>query len=138
MAEFTGPNYKTLQQAGEYGNACVAVLSFTFAAHAAASIALMGKLAGGITITRVRAVSADMGNAQTMDIGYRYLTAADGTSDPDGLFDGIDTGTAAATNTFDDVLEIADGNGIEIIAQNIGDAATGALSLVVEYKYNGQ
>lgn len=138
MAEFQGPKYKTLQQAGEYGNANVAVLDFTFAAHAAASIALLGQLAGGITIHRVTAVAADMGGAQTMDIGYRYLQSTDGTSDPDGFFDGIDTGTAASENTFNGAIDIAEGRGIEILAQNIGAAATGLLQVIVEYTYNGQ
>jgi hypothetical protein len=139
MAERKGQNYKTLQQAGEYGNACVAVLSALFAADPAATIVLMGQLAGGITITRVTVVHADLGSAQTMDIGYRYLDANDGgTDDPDGFFDGIDTGTAAGEAVKNGPIEIVDGCGIEILAQNLGDAATGQVDVIIDYVYNGQ
>jgi hypothetical protein len=138
MADRQGANYKTVQQAGEYGNACVAVFEDAFAADAAATVLQLGKLAGSVTIHRVTAKTGDMGAAQTMDIGYRYLTSGDGTSDPDGFFDGIDTGTAAATNSWVGKLDIAQGNGIELVASNIGAAATGAIILIVEYVYNGQ
>lgn len=138
MAEFQGPNYKTVQPNGEYGNARVAVLGYLFAGEAASSIALLGKLPGSCKIHRVTAKSADMGGAQTMDIGYRYVTTADGTSDPDGFFDGIDTGTAAAVNTFNGPLDIAAGDGVEIIAQNLGAAATGQLYVTIEYEWRGQ
>ena len=138
MADRQGANFKTLQQAGEYGNVCAAVFSDAFAADAAATVLQLGKLAGSITILRVTAVTADMGNAQTMDIGYRYLESADGVSAPDGFMDGIDTGTAAAENAFTGPLEIAAGCGIEVVASNIGDVATGAISVIVEYVYNGQ
>ena len=137
MAEFNGPDFKTLQHAGEYGNLCAAVLAYTYAAEAAGSIVKFGQLAGGITITRVFMKSADLGGAQTYDLGYRYLTSGDGTSDPDGFLDGVDTGTAAAANTYNGPLEIAEGDGIEIVGTNIGAAATGLVEVIVEYIYNG-
>lgn len=138
MADRQGANYKTVQQAGEYGNACVAVFEDAFAADAAGTVLQLGKLAGSVVIHRVTAKTADMGGAQTMDIGYRYLTGSDGTSDPDGFFDGIDTGTAAATNTWVGKLAVAQGHGIELVAQNLGAVATGAITLIVEYVYIGQ
>lgn len=138
MAEREAAGYRTIRHAGEYGNACLEVFEGEFAADAAATVLQLGKLSGAITITQVVAKTDDMGDAQTMDIGYRYLTTGDGTSDPDGLFDGIDTGTAAAVNTFYGPLEIADGDGIELVASNIGAAATGTIVLIVSYKYNGQ
>jgi len=138
MAEREAAGYRKVRHAGEYGNANTEVFKGTFAADAAATILKLGKMSGAITITSVVAKTDDMGLAQTMDIGYRYLTTGDGTSDPDGLFDGIDTGTAAAVNTFNGPLEIAVGDGIELIAQNLGDAATGDVALIVNYIYNGQ
>jgi len=138
MAEREAAGYRKVRQAGEYGNACTEVFTGEFAADAAATILKLGRLSSAITIMSVVAKSDDMGNAQTMDIGYRYLTDGDGTDDPDGLFDGIDTGTAAAVNTFNGPLTINDGDGIELVASNIGDAATGTLTLIVNYVYNGQ
>ena len=138
MADRQGVNYKTVQQNGEYGNACVAVFEDAFAADTADTVLQLGQLAGSVVIHRVTAKTADLGGAQTMDIGYRYLTATDGTSDADGFFDGIDTGTAAATNTFVGPTRIANGHGVEIVAQNIGAAATGAIAVIVEYTYVGQ
>ena len=138
MADRQGANYKTVQQAGEYGNACVAVFEDAFAADAASTILQLGKLAGSVTIHRVTTITDDMGGAQTMDVGYRYLTSGDGTSNPDAFEDGIDTGTAAATNTWTGKEDIAAGNGVEIVAQNIGAEATGAITVIVEYVYNGQ
>ena len=138
MADRQASGYKTVRQAGEYGNACVAVFSGLFAADAAATVLQLGQLAGSVRIHRVTAKTADMGGAQTMDIGYRYLQSSDGLDDPDGFFDGIDTGTAAAVNTFVGPVEIAQGNGIEIVASNIGAAATGQIDVIVEYEYLGQ
>lgn len=137
MAEFTGPNYRTIQHNGEYGNLSVAVLSYEYAAEAAASVVKFGVLPGGITITRVFMKSADLGSAQTYDLGYRFLNDADGTDDTDGFLDGVDTGTAAAENTFNGPLSIAEGGGVEVVGTNIGDAATGLVEVLVEYVYNG-
>lgn len=138
MAEREAAGYRKVRHAGEYGNACIEVFLGAFAADAAATILKLGTLSGAVTITSVVAKTDDLGLAQTMDIGYRYLDSGDGTDDPDGLFDGIDTGTAAAVNTFNGPLDIADGGGIELVAQNIGDAATGNISLIVNYVFNGQ
>lgn len=138
MADIQSPGYKAQQQNGEYGNARVAVFSVTLAAFATTDLMLLGTLPGSIRIHRVTAKTGDMGGAQTMDIGYRYITTADGTSDPDGFFDGIDTGTAAATNTYVGPLSIAQGNGVEVVAAPIGAAATGQLDVIVEYDYIGQ
>lgn len=138
MAERKSSTYKTLQQNGEYGNACVALLSADLVASAASDITLLGVIPGGSTIVRVTAATDDLGAAQTMDIGYRYIKTTEGTSDPNGFFDGVDTGTAAYAGTFTGPVEIADGCGVEIMAQNLGDAATGAVSLMVEYVYHGQ
>jgi len=139
MAEFTGPNYRTATQAGEYGNLCSAIFSYTYAAEADGSIVKFGKLSGGITITRVFMKFADLGSAQTYDLGYRYLGGtSEGTDDTDGFQDGIDTGSAAGTATYNGPLVIANGKGIEVIGTNIGAAATGAVSVIVEYVYNGQ
>lgn len=137
MAEFKGPNFNTVPHAGEYGNLSSAVMSYTYAAEAAGSIVRFGKLPGGCTITRVFMKFADLGSAQTYDLGYRYLTTADGTSDPDGFVDGGDTGTAAGTATYNGPLSINEGDGIEIVGTNIGDAATGLVQVIVEYIYNG-
>ena len=138
MAERKGVNFNTLQQAGEYGNANVAVFKDAFAADAAGTILRLGKLAGGISIHRVTVKTADMGDAQTMDVGYRYLTETDGTDDPDAFLDGIDTGSAAATNEFVGKEDIANGDGVEIVASNIGAEATGEIIVIVEYTYRGQ
>ena len=138
MADRKGVNFNTLQQAGEYGNANVAIFKDAFAGDAAGTVLQLGRLAGGISIYRVTAKTADMGDAQTMDIGYRYLTGTDGTNDPDAFHDGIDTGTAAATNEFVGKVDIANGDGVEIVASNIGAAATGEIICIVEYVYNGQ
>jgi hypothetical protein len=138
MADRMGKGFKTVQQAGEYGNACVATFKDVFAADAAGTVLQLGQLAGSVSIFRVTAVTGDMGSAQTLDLGYRYNTPTDGTSDPDAFFDGIDTGTAAATNVFNGIVDIAAGNGIELVASNLGDAATGAIDVIVEYIYHGQ
>lgn len=138
MADRQGAGYKTVQQNGEYGNACRAIFEDAFAADADGTVLQLGQLAGSIVITRVVTITGDMGGAQTMDVGYRYLTAADGTSDPDAFEDGIDTGTAAAVNTYDGVTRIAAGHGIEIVASNIGAAATGSIKVIVDYVYLGQ
>lgn len=138
MAERKGVNFNTLQQAGEYGNANVAVFKDAFAGDAAGTILRVGKLAGGTSIHRVIVKTADMGDAQTMDVGYRYLTETDGTDDPDAFLDGIDTGSAAATNEFVGKEDIANGDGVEIVASNIGAEATGEIIVIVEYTYRGQ
>lgn len=138
MADRQGKNFRTVQQAGEYGNACVAVFQDAFAADAAGTILQLGRLAGSIDIHRVTVKTADMGSAQTMDVGFRYLNSADGTSNPDAFADGVDTGTAAAVNTWVGKESIAAGEGVEIVAQNIGDAATGEIIVIVEYNYKGQ
>lgn len=138
MADRQGANYKTLQQNGEYGNACRAIFVDAFAADADGTVLQLGQLPGNCTITRVVTITGDMGGAQTMDIGYRYLKSSEGTSDPDAFEDGIDTGTAAATNTFEGVVNIAKGQGVEVVATNIGAAATGAISVIVDYVYHGQ
>lgn len=137
MAEFKGPNFNTVPHAGEYGNLSCAVMSYEYAGEAAGSIVRFGKLPGGCTITRVFAKHDDLGGAQTYDLGYRYLTTADGTSDPDCFADGIDTGTAAGTATYNGPLSIAEGDGVEIVGTNIGAAATGTVEVIVEYIYNG-
>jgi hypothetical protein len=138
MAEVKLQSYKTLQQNGEYGNACIAILAGTLVAAAASDISLLGQIPGGSTIVRVTAAVDDMGGAQTMDIGYRYLKPGEGVDDPNGFFPGADTGTAAFAGVFTGPLEIADGCGVEIMAQNLGAVASGDISLMVEYVYHGQ
>lgn len=138
MAEFTGPNYRTLQKADAHGNLNCAILSYEYAGEAAGSIVKFGKLSGAVTITRVFMKFDDLGAAQTYDLGYRYLNSADGTDDPDGFVDGQDTGTAAGSATYNGPLEVAEGGGIEIVGTNIGDAATGTVEIIVEYIYRGQ
>ena len=138
MADIQSPGYKNAQANGEYGNARVAVFSVVLDAFPTTDLMELGVLPGGSRIHRVTAKTADMGDAQTMDIGYRYLRAADGTSDPDGFFDGIDTGTAAAVNTFVGPLTIANGQGVEVVLAPIGAAATGAVDVIVEYEWVGQ
>ena len=138
MAERNGSNYKTLQQAGEYGNASVAVFDATFTGDVAADVLKLGKLPGGSVIHRVTMVSPTLGGAQTLDLGYRYLDANDGADALDALLNGVDTGTGG-TFEFKGALAIANGCGIEIVATNVGaGAATGVASVVVEYKYDGQ
>jgi hypothetical protein len=138
MADVQSPGYKNAQQNGEYGNARVAIMSVALAAFATTDLALLGQLPGSCRIHRVTAKTGDMGAAQTMDIGYRYKVTAEGTSDPDGFFDGIDTGTAAATNTYVGPVTIAAGQGVDIVAAPIGAAATGQLDVIIEYEYLGQ
>jgi hypothetical protein len=138
MAERNGSNFKTLQQAGEYGNACRAILDATFTGDAAADTVLLGHLPGGSIITGVTMVTPSLGAAQTMDVGYRYTAPAEGAAALDAFLNGVDTGTGG-TFVFTGVATVADGCGIDIVATNVGaGAATGTASVVIDYVYQGQ
>ena len=139
MAEFDGPNYKTLQPNGEYGNARVAVLKYEAAGEAAGSVLKLGKLPGASLIHDVVLFHDDLGTGNTLDLGYRYLTAADGTSDDNYWFDNKDTATAGArAASAAEPVRIANGDGVEIIATTASAAVTGTIYAIVSYIWEGQ
>lgn len=135
MATRKGKNYATTQQAGEYGNACVAALAVAFAADADGDVVLAGQLPGGSTIHRVTVVGEALGASSTVTAGFAYKNPADGT---DGDLSGAVDTSVVSDDTTNGIVEIAEGGGVDIIATIGGGAVTGALQLIVEYQYNGQ
>ena len=101
------------------------VQSVTLAAAADGTVTPMVKVKKGFRVTKVRVVHADMGSAQTADVGD--------TQTVDRYHDGIDTGTAAGSATW----EPASSAGYlytqdDVIGfKNIGAAATGAVRIEV-------
>ena len=139
MAEFTGPDYKTLQANGQHGNARVAILKYEAAGEAAASILKLGKQPGAAFVYDVVCFHDDLGTGNTIDVGFRYVTTADGTSDDNYWFDNKDTATAGArTVSAAEPVLIADGNGVEIIVTTAGAAVTGTIYVIVAYDWVGQ
>lgn len=139
MAEYTGPDYRTIPQSGEYGNARVATFTFEATGQAAASVLLLGTLPGNAKIHNVILQHDDLGTGNTLDVGYRYKVTAEGTSDTDYWFDAQDTATAAARVTSSAwPVTIAPGQGVEVVAVANSAAVTGTISLTVEYTWLGQ
>lgn len=76
-------------------------------------------------VVKARVVFDDMGSAQTADIGF------DG---GDQFFDGIDTGTASGSSTFEPSTSggvVNSTHNASITFRNIGNAATGNVRLEV-------
>lgn len=138
MAEFNGPNLNTLQQNGEYGNARVAILQYTCAGEAAASVLVLGKIPGASRIYSVALYNAALGSGVTVSVGTRYLVAAEGTGSATAFTNATVCTSAGRTVSASDVVEIAKGKGVEIIATTGVGAATGKISVIVEYEYLGQ
>ena len=124
-------------EVGQFGNTMTATFTHTYDADDAGTVHEFGLLPGDISIHRLVMKHGDLGDAQTFDLGYEYIDEEDGTDDPDAFFDGVDTGTAAATVTFTGAETIAGGSGVKVIGENIGAAATGQVDLIVEYTFNG-
>jgi hypothetical protein len=138
MAEFTGPNYRTLQANGEYGNARVAILQYTCAGEASGSVLLLGQIPGGARIHSVTLRNAALGTGVTLSVGTRYLDSTEGTGSATAFTSATVCTSAARTVSSADVVEIAKGKGVEIIATTGVGAATGAISVIVEYDWPGQ
>jgi len=139
MAEFTGPDYKTLQPSGEHGNARVAIFNYETAGETAGSIYKLGVLPGSARVYRVTLQHDDLGTGNTVDLGYRYLNSADGTSDPDYWFAAQDTATAAAKVTSAAfAVTLAVGDGAEVLLTGNTAALTGTVQVIVEYDWIGQ
>jgi len=138
MAERQAQNYRTIQHSGEYGNCRMAVLEDTLAADGIADVIQLGQIAGSSRIVDVILYNAALGASTTLDVGYRYLTTADGTDDENGFIAAQDTSSAVRTSMAGDVDTIADGDGVEIVAVVGGAAATGKITVVVLYDWVGQ
>lgn len=139
MAEFTGPNYGTLQASGEHGNARVAILKYEAAGEAAGSIFKLGKLPGAAFVHDVVCFHDDLGTGNTIDVGFRYLTTTDGSSVDNYWFDNKDTATAAArTVSAAEPILIANGDGAEVIVTTAGAAVTGTIYVIASYDWIGQ
>lgn len=134
MATRNGKKYATTQQAGEYGNACVALLAVTFA-DADGDVVKVGQLPGGSTIFRTTVVGEALGAGSTVTAGYAYKTPTDGV---DGDLSGAVSTAVVSDDVTNGLVEIADGCGVDIIATVGGGAAAGDLAVIVEYVYNGQ
>lgn len=137
MAERQGLTFNTVQQNGEYGNASVALLNDLLAADAIADTIVLGKLPGGSSIFAAAMINAALAASTTISLGYRYIDSADGSDDLTAFHSAVSTSSAARTEFAGAPVEIADGNGVEIVATVGGAAATGALDAVLEYVYNG-
>lgn len=138
MAEFTGPNYKTVQANGQHGNARVAILQYTCAGEASGSIIKFGKIPGASRIHSVVVRNAALGTGVTLSVGTRYLVTAEGTGSATAFTSAVVCTSAARTVSSSDVVDIADGSGVEIIGTTGVGAATGAISVIVEYDWVGQ
>ena len=138
MAEIQGSTYRTLQQAGEYGNQAVAVLTDILAAAQIADIIKLGVLPGGAKILRVTLQNAALGAGTTLDVGYRYLTGTDGADDTTAFVAAQATASAGVNDLGTGVVDIAIGDGVEVVATVGGGAATGQVDVVVEYVHTGK
>lgn len=138
MAEVNGDRYKNLPMAGEYGNLAAGVYTKTLAAAAIADTVLLGDIPGAAEITRVTLVNAALGASTTLSLGYRYKVAAEGSNALTAFFNAASTASAARADSAADVVQIANGAGVELVATVGGAAATGKITAIVEYIYRGQ
>lgn len=126
-----GTGYKTLQQNGEYGNYCAAVSEITADATAADTEINWLKLPPGTLLIGARLVGDDLG--ASLQLGYRYLDDAAGTSSEDGLIAAGATGTLRGYEG----MPIKFDEAIAITSKITGGAATGNAACIVEYIYCG-
>lgn len=126
-----GTGYKTLQQNGEYGNLSAAVSEITTDATAADTDIDFLKLPPGTLLLSARLVSEDLG--ASLQLGYRYLDDAAGTSDDDGL---IEAGASDGERGYEG-LPIKFDEAIAITGRITGGTATGRAACIVEYIYCG-
>lgn len=126
-----GTGYKTLQQNGEYGNYSVAVSELTADATPADTEVKWLKLPPGTMIIGARMVGEDLG--ASLQLGYRYLDDAAGTSVADGL---IEAGASEGVREYEG-LPIKFDEAIAITSLITGGAATGRAAVIVEYIYCG-
>ena len=138
MAEFTGPNYKTVQANGQHGNARVAILQYTAAGEASGSVLLLGKIPGATRIYGAVLRNAALGTGVTVSLGTRYLDSAEGTGSATAFTSATVCTSAARTVSSSDVVDIANGKGVEIIATTGVGAATGVITAIIEYEWKGQ
>lgn len=128
-----GTGYKTLQQNGEYGNYCAAVSEITANATADGTDIDWLKLPPGTLIVGARLVGEDLGVGVNLQLGYRYLDEAAGTSVADGL---IAAGASAGSREYEG-MPIKFDEAIAITSTITGGAATGSAACIVEYIYCG-
>lgn len=138
MAEFTGPNYGTIQPNGQHGNARVAILEYTAAGEASGSVLLLGKIPGAARIYEVVLRNAALGSGVTVSVGTRYLDSSEGTGSATAFTSATVCTSAARTISTSDIVEIAEGKGVEIIATTGVGAATGKITVIVSYDWVGQ
>lgn len=138
MPEVLSDTYKNLPMAGEYGNQSVRIDTVTLAAAAIGDTVLFGDIPGSARIFRVTVVNAALGALTTLDLGYRYKRASEGVDDLVAFFDALDTVPAGRTESAADVVDIEPGLGAELVGAIAGGAASGKVTVIVEYIYRGQ
>ena len=138
MAEITGDSYNTSQQAGEYGNACTAIFTKTLAAGQIGDIVKYGVIPGSAKITCVTLINAALGASSTQSLGVRYVKASEGSTAATQFFTTQATSSAGRNESAAGVYTVATGRGVEIIGTLAGAAATGLVTVLVDYVYVGQ
>lgn len=121
---------KTLQHAGEYGNACKAHGTITFEGDAISTAGGVFKLPGGCKITGAYFVNEALGASTTIKL--------------DAVGESGSTAIITATSTVGAGKAEYSGKPIEtteevtVTATVGGGAATGDLDVVIDYIYEGQ
>jgi hypothetical protein len=100
----------------------------------------MGRLPKGAKVVEVILAFPDLGTAGLLDVGYEYVSSADGTSDPDAFLNDVDVNTAAGTVKMSDQanmvgmgVEMAGEANIVVTAIQATTATSGKIKLIVEY-----
>lgn len=139
MANIETQTYRTLQQAGEYGNMSVAVLKAELVAAQINDTLDFGEIPPNSEILNVTLIADDQGTSVTFDIGYAPVTAGEFAAVADYWFDAEDVATAAVRAVSATVLPftVPNGGGARITGLVEGGAATGSVWVIVEYVYVG-
>lgn len=124
--------------AGAFGNNSVAIFDYTLAAAQVNDVVYLGKLPKYATVHAVTLYNAALGSSTTVDVGYATAEIG-GSLTPDDNYwisakdtssQAITSHTALATAAPKQFSEE-----IFVTATVEGAAATGAITVVVEYRY---
>jgi len=139
MADLNKPTATHAQPfSGAFGNNSVAIFSYTLAAAAINDVVYLGQVPKYATVHSVTLYNAALGAGTTMDIGYA-TSEIGGTLTADDNYWITAKDTSAEAITSHTALATAKpkqfGEAIFVTATVEGGAATGAITVVVEYRY---
>lgn len=124
--------------AGAFGNNSVAIFPYTLAAAQINDVVYLGKLPKYATVHSVTLYNAALGSSTTVDVGY--ATAEIGgtlTADDNYWISAKDTSSAAVTanSALATAVPKQFSEEVFVTATVEGAAATGLITVVVEYRY---